>query len=107
MINKLISLLINIFVGGNIYNKQKAELPSPKFIPRLTFWANKKITAPEKIRFRKYGKKVSFTATKKECRHKWIIGAGIGGIEKGKIKSIGLYIRCEKCNKIIKAYRKN
>ena len=83
---------------------KKFKTPSPKFIPRLTFWANKKITAPEKIRFRKYGKKVSFTATKKECRHKWIIGAGIGGIEKGKIKSIGLYIRCEKCNKIIKAY---
>jgi len=30
MINKLISLLINIFVGGNIYNKQKAELKNRK-----------------------------------------------------------------------------
>jgi len=41
---------------------------------------------------------------KKKCRHKWKIGAGIGGIVKKKIKKIGLYIFCEKCRKTIRAY---
>lgn len=40
----------------------------------------------------------------KECkRHKWRVGAGIGELVKGKLKTVGLHIWCEKCNKKIKA----
>ena len=40
-----------------------------------------------------------------ECkRHQWRVGSGIGSIEKGKIKSIGLNIWCQRCNKKLKAY---
>lgn len=41
----------------------------------------------------------------KECkRHQWRIGAGIGGIVNGKLKTIGLNIWCWKCGKVIRAY---
>ncbi len=39
----------------------------------------------------------------KECRHRWRVGAGIGGIINGKFETIGLNIWCEKCSKKIKA----
>ena len=42
-------------------------------------------------------------------RHKWKIGAGIGGLVKlkngqARIRKVGHYIYCEKCRKRLKAY---
>lgn len=46
---------------------------------------------------------------KKQCRHDWRIGAGIGGFKrykngKIKMKSFGLHIWCWKCGRKIHAY---
>ncbi len=40
---------------------------------------------------------------KKECRHKWRVGSGIGELINKKLVTTKLNIWCEKCNKKIKA----
>lgn len=40
---------------------------------------------------------------KKECKHKWRVGSGIGNFIDKKLVTTKLNIWCEKCNKKIKA----
>ena len=41
---------------------------------------------------------------RKECkRHKWRVGSGIGDLHEGKIKTIGLNIWCENCDRRLTA----
>ena len=78
-----------------------------KIHQRLNYWANRKITKPTKVNFRKDGEIKCYTKSKKTCRHRWRVGAFIGNVKNGRIIKEGIHIWCERCSKKIKAYYKS